>query len=110
MEWVAAPGGISNGYIRAEDWLAMIDLHSNSGLKAQTQFLSEIPILYPSEFALIASKQGSNPGSVPRIKGHEYITQGSFAVKTSWLPERLRAFKGKASDWTPGGMTVTPKR
>ena len=101
MEWVAAPGGGANGYMRAEDWFTLLGM-ADRGLAAQTQFLSEIPIIYPAEYALIQKLHGSKitdlsgatVGSWNKLPGLNYqaSNMNSFGLKTSWLPKRLRAF------------------
>ena len=99
MEWVAAPGGPANGYMRAEDWFTLLGM-ADRGQAAQTQFLSEIPIIYPAEYALMMKQHGSPQGRFQKLPNLNYqaSNMGSFGLKTTWLPDRLRAFKASRFD------------
>jgi len=102
MEWVAAPGGGANGYMRAEDWFTLLGM-ADRGQAAQTQFLSEIPIIYPAEYALMLKQHGSPQGRFQKLPSLNYqaSNMGSFGLKTTWLPDRLRAFKVSKWERTP---------
>ena len=105
MEWVAAPGGPANGYMRAEDWFTLIGM-ADRGQAAQTQFLSEIPIIYPAEYALMMKQHGSAQGRFQKLPNLNYqaSNMGSFGLKTTWLPDRLRAFKASRFDQPEPGF------
>ena len=110
MEWVAAPGGGANGYIRAQDWFTLLGM-ADRGPAAQTQFLSEIPVIYPAEYALMLKQHGTPQGRFQKLPSLNYqaSNMGSFGLKTSWLPDRLRAFKGKAGGPTGEGEPSLPQ-
>tara|TARA_Y100000310_G_scaffold210056_1_gene210655 strand:- start:501 stop:1358 length:858 start_codon:yes stop_codon:yes gene_type:complete len=95
MEWVAAPGGTQAGYIRAEDWFTLLGM-ADRGKAAQDQFLSEIPVIYPAEYALMM-KQHGKLGSFQKLPNLNYQMNGT-GLKTTWLPDRLRAFKANKFD------------
>jgi hypothetical protein len=105
MEWVAAPGGGANGYMRAEDWFTLLGM-ADRGQAAQTQFLSEIPIIYPAEYALMMKQHGSPQGRFEKLPSLNYqaSNMGSFGLKTTWLPDRLRAFKASRFDQPEPGF------